>query len=125
MMFLCSNTSFFVYCFAGQNFKNNNTFPEKVAFKLVAQSNNLENGKKKLDFFYYFFHIFLKSAAFPFYIFCTYHFGNKIIVSLSIAFHSIQHFSSMISNFHLLKFQISSMNTQCFKANILAQIKPK
>ena len=67
----------------------------------------------------YFFHFLKKNIAFPIYVFRTYHFDSKIIVFLSIAFHSIQHFSSMINNFHLLKFQISSNNIQCFKTNIL------
>lgn len=41
----------------------------------------------------------------------------KIIVSLSILFQSIQHLSSMIKDFHLLKFQIPS-KTQWFERNI-------
>ena len=48
--------------------------------------------KISLIFFSYFFHIYLKNVAFPFYIFRTYHFDSKIIVSLSIASHSIQQF---------------------------------
>ena len=72
----------------------------------------------------YFFHFFKKNIAFPIYVFRTYHFDSKIIVFLSIAFHSIQYFSSMINDFHLLKFQISSKNTQCFKTNTLTLITP-
>ena len=89
----------------------------------MAQGNNLENGKNKFDSLFLLLpYIFLKNIAFPIYIFRNYHFDSKIIVSLSIAFHSIQHFSSMINDFHLLKFQISSINTQCFKTNILTLI---
>ena len=44
---------------------------------------------------------------------------------LSVAFRSIQHFLSMIKDFHLLKFEISSKNIQCFKTNILTLITPE
>ena len=80
----------------------------------------MENGKNKFDSFFLLLpYFFFKNIGFPIYIFRTYHFDSKIIVSLSIAFHSIQGFSSMINDFHLLKFQISSKNTKCFKTNIL------
>ena len=59
----------------------------------------------------YYFHIF-------YYIFRTFHFGNRIIISFNIAFHNMQHYSSMINDFHLLKFQISTKNAQCFKKNV-------
>ena len=81
--------------------------------------------EKSLILASYFFHNFLKMGAFPFFIFRTYHFDSKTIVSFSTDFHSIPRFSSMINDFHLLKFQISSMNTQCFKVNILTLIKPE
>ena len=56
-------------------------FPEKVIIKLVARSNNFE---KK----------FVRTCCF----------GSKIIVCLGILLQSIQHLSSTINNFHLLKF---------------------
>ena len=102
-----------------------NTFPEKVAFKLVAQCNNLENGKNKFDSFFLLLPYFFLNIAFPIYIFRTYHFNRKIIVSFSIASHSIQHFSSMVNDFHLLKFQTSSKKTHCFKTNTITLITPE
>ena len=68
---------------------------------------------------------FLKNIALSIYIFRTYHFDNKIIVFRSIAFYSIQHFTSTINDFHLLKFQVSSRNTQRFKTNILILSTPE
>ena len=109
----------------GQNFKNIiNTIAEKETFKLVPQ---LGKWKKNVSLIlsFYFFHIFSKNGAFSFYIFRTYHFDNKIIVSLSIAFHSIQHLLSVISDFLLLKFQISTKNVQCFRINISTLITPE
>ena len=95
-------------------------FPEKVAFILVTQGNNLENVKNRFDSFFLLIPRFFKKVeSFPFYIFRNYHFDGKFIISLSIAFHNIQYFSSMVNDFHLFKLQISSQNTQCFKANIL------
>ena len=109
----------------GQNFKNIiNTIAEKETFKLVPQ---LGKWKKNVSLIlsFYFFHIFSKNGAFPFYILRTYHFDNKIIVSFSIAFHSIQHLLSVISDFLLLKFQISTKNVQCFRTNISTLITPE
>ena len=124
MVILCSKKVFFVYY--RSKFYKYDTFPEEVTFKLVAQGNNVENGKKKVWFFPLTSSILLfKNVDFSFHVLGTYHFDSKIIVSLSIDFHSIQHFLSMINNFHLLKLRISSKNTQCFKTNILTLIKPE
>ena len=55
MVILCSKKIFFVYY--RSKFYKYDTFPEEVTFKLVAQGNNVENGKKKsLILSSYFFH---------------------------------------------------------------------
>ena len=46
MVILCSKKVFFVYY--RSKFYKYDTFPEEVTFKLVAQGNNVENGKKKV-----------------------------------------------------------------------------
>ena len=43
--------------------------------------------------------------------------------SLALLFRNIQHFSLMINDFHLLKFQTFLKNTHCLKINILTLIR--
>ena len=80
-----------------------------------------------LCFYFCFYFYFLHSVNLEFspFIFSTIAVLNcKIIVSLSILFQSIQHLSSMIKDFHLLKFQIPS-KTQWFERNISTLFTPR
>ena len=50
MIILCLKKSFFVYY--RLKFQKYNTIPKEVTFKLIAQGNNLQNGKKKFGSFF-------------------------------------------------------------------------